>query len=115
MTPLTLESYKEAMLNQWATELENRIIPNVMNLIRRTVKIHNDLDCVDYDVAYWGKIDKLKYVLGRNTLGEQCLLTRIANALEAGSFDQASELQIEMEEKMKDLINMYSIYKKNLF
>ena len=67
------------------------------------------------DVTAWAV--KSGAVLATNMLIMilQCLLTRIANALEAGSFDQASELQIEMEEKMKDLINMYSIYKKNLF
>lgn len=115
MTELTLDSYKKAMLDQWATELHNRIVPNVMNLIRETKKIHNDLDCVDYDVAYWGKIDKLRYALGRNTLAEQCLLGRIVNALDAGSYSLASDLQIEMETQVEELIDMYSKYKRNLF
>lgn len=115
MTDLTLESYKQAMLDQWATELHNRIVPNVMNTIRNTVKIHNDGDCVDYDVAYWGKINKLRYNLGRNTLGEQCLLSRIVNSLDAGSYNAASDLQVEMEKKVEELIELYSKYKRNLF
>lgn len=115
MTEMTLESYRQAMLDQWTTELHNRIVPNVMNIIRKTKKLHSDLDCVDYDVAYWGKIDKLRYNLGRNTLAEQCLLTRITNALDAGSYDAASDMQVEMEKKVEELIDMYSSYKRNLF
>ena len=34
MTDIALESYKEAILDQWATELHYRIIPDIMDLVR---------------------------------------------------------------------------------
>ena len=40
MSEKTIDSYKEATLAQWATELHNRIVPNTMNLIRSTYKCH---------------------------------------------------------------------------
>ncbi|MEA4923102.1 MAG: glutamine synthetase [Eubacteriaceae bacterium] len=115
MDPLILESYREATLDQWKMELHNRIVPNVMDLIRKTAKIHDESDCVDYDVAYWGKIDKLRNDLGRDTLSEQCLLTEVVQSLDRGDYEAASQKQVEMQEKVDELIKLYTIYKKNLF
>ena len=115
MTPITLASYKEAILAQWTTELHNRIVPNTMDLIRQCVKCHDDSDCVDYDVVYWEKINTIRNHLGRDKLNEQCLLTRIVRALDRRDYETASSLQVEMQEKVKELTDLYIIYKKNLF
>lgn len=115
MNELTLDSYRQAMLNQWAVELHDRIIPNNMDLIRTMTKQHVDGDCADYDVAYWTKIDKLRNYLGRNTLTEPCLLARIINSLDAGDYQTASDLQIEMNEKVEELSYLHMMYKRNLF
>ncbi len=115
MTEMALESYKEAILDQWATELHNRIIPDTMDLIRACSKAHDDLDCVDFDRSNWEKIQRLRNQLGRDTLDDYCLLTQVKRALDAGNYDLASELQIEMQEKVQQLTELYIIYKKNLF
>ena len=115
MTEMALVSYKEAVLEQWATELKNRIIPDTMELIRSCCKAHNDMDCVDYDRHYWEKIQRLRNQLGRDTLDEYCLLTRIVRAIGTKDYETASKLQIEMQQKVAELTNMYIKYKKNLF
>lgn len=115
MTEMALESYKEAILDQWATELHNRIIPDTMDLIRACSKAHDDLDCVDYDRSNWEKIQRLRNQLGRDTLDDYCLLTQVKRALDAGEYDKASDLQIEMQEKVQQLTELYIVYKKNLF
>lgn len=115
MTEMALESYKEAILDQWATELHSRIIPDTMELIRACSKAHDDLDCVDFDRSNWEKIQRLRNQLGRDTLDDLCLLTRIKRALDAGDYDMASDLQIEMQEKVGQLTDLYITYKKNLF
>ncbi len=115
MTPIALESYREAILAQWATELHNRIVPNTMDLIRHCVKCHADSDCVDYDVVCWDKISAIRDHLGRDKLHEQCLLTKIVRALDARDYVTASDLQIEMQKQVEDLRKQYNIYKKNLF
>ncbi len=115
MTEMALESYKEATLAQWATELHNRIVPDVMDLIRRCRKRHNDKECVDYDRHYWEKIQKLRNYLGRDILNEYCLLTRIVKALDKGDYETASKLQIDMQKKVEELNRLYIIYRKNLF
>ena len=52
--------------------------------------------------------------MGRNTLSSKCLLTRIREALDAGDYATASDLQIEMEAKEEELRRLYAIYKANL-
>ncbi len=115
MTEITLESYHKAILDQWVTELHNRIVPNIMDLIRQCMKCHDDNDCVDYDWSYWGKINAIRNYLGRDTMDELCLLTRIVRALDRGDYQEASDMQIEMQEKVSELTDLYIIYKKNLF
>lgn len=115
MTDLALASYKEAILEQWATELHNRIIPETMDLVRACSKAHDEMDCVDFDRSNWEKIQRLRNQMGRDTLDDLCLLTRIKNALDDGNYDIASELQIEMQQKVEELTELYIVYKKNLF
>lgn len=115
MTDRTILSYKEATLAQWATELQSRIVPNTMSLVRSTYKCHVDTDSVDYDLAYWSRINKIRNELGRDTLGEQCLLTKIVRALEKKNYKTASQLQVRMQEEVDLLVSLYSTYKKNLF
>jgi len=115
MSEKTIDSYKEATLAQWATELHNRIVPNTMNLIRSTYKCHDEADCVDYDLEYWRKIDRIRNDLGRDTLSDICLLTKIVRALEKENYKTASRLQVIMQEQVEELVALYSTYKKNLF
>ena len=115
MTDTTLESYREAVLSQWKMELRSRIIPDMMNTLRRCRKAHSDHDSVDYDRRNWERISKLRDRIGRNTVAETCLLTQIIDALEAGDYQKASDLQVEMQAEVEKLIKMYLSYKKNLF
>ncbi len=115
MTEMALTSYKEAVLGQWAMELQGRIVPETMELLRHCRKMHKEEDCVDYDRHYWGKFVRMRNYLGKNTLEGTCLLTLIVDALEAGDYAKASELQIEMQEKVEEMRALYVKYRKNLF
>lgn len=115
MKDLTIESFKVATTSQWATELHSRIVPNVMDLIRQTVKLHDDATCEDYDLACWSRINKLRLSLGKTTLIDKCLLTKLLDALEEKDYDLASDFQIHMEAEVEKLTELYSKYKRNLF
>ena len=115
MTEAALESYREAVLQQWATELQNRTVPETMDLLRECRRVHTDEESVDYDRHYWGKCLRLRNELGKNSLEETCILTRIIEALKNKDYEQASALQIEMQEKFEELVELYTIYRKNLF
>lgn len=114
MDELTLESYKEAIIAQWAMELHNRIIPNTMDLVRQCKKCHLDNDCTDLDVLNWGKIQELRVYLGQDKIGKLSLLSRIKYALDDGDYQLASDLQKEMQLKVDEMVEIYINYKKNL-
>ncbi len=111
----TIESYKEAVLALWAMELHNRIIPNNMDLVRECRKLHNEADCTDLDILNWERIHGLRVLLGQDTIENKCLLTRIKQALDQINYRLASDLQKEMQEKVGQMVDIYTDYKKNLF
>lgn len=112
---LTLESYKEAIIAQWAMELHHRIVPNVMDRVRECRKCHQDEDCTDLDLLNWDRIQELRIYLGQERISKKSLLTRIKNALDEGDYQLASDLQKEMQVKIEKLTETYVQYKKNLF
>ncbi|MDD4565744.1 MAG: glutamine synthetase [Eubacteriales bacterium] len=111
---LTLESYEQATIASWATELHNRIIPNTMELVRECKKLHSDSDCTDFDMHNWKLIQELRLYLGKDEIMEKSLLTRVKMALDEGNYEEASALQIEMQQKVNQLIDTYFEYKKNI-
>ncbi len=112
---MTLESYKEAIIAQWAMELHHRIVPNVMDRVRECRKCHEDEDCTDLDLLNWDRIQELRIYLGQDRISKKSLLTRIKNALDEGDYQLASDLQKEMQVKIEELTETYVQYKKNLF
>ncbi len=115
MTDLTLASYREAVLAHWATELHHRLIPGAKKLVQHCVQEHIGTQCTDLDVVMWEKINDLRIYLGKDSIDEKCLLTRVTNALDSGDYETASTLQLEMQEKLEELTELYAEYKKNLF
>ena len=114
ITPISLESYEQSILSQWKTELHNRIIPNHMTFVRECRRIHGD-DATDYDLENWAKIDRMRHYIAKDSLHEKSLLTRASEALDKDDYDLASDLQIEMSQKIEQLRKLYLTYKRNLF
>lgn len=115
MTDMALGSYKEAVCAMWATELHNRILPNTMDVVRRCRRKHDENDCTDFDIENWKKINELRRSLGKDSLKEKCLITQVREALDAGDYNKASELQVELQRQVEKLREAYMIYSKNLF
>ena len=113
MTDIVLESYKEAIVSQWATELYNRIIPNAMDTVRICRKLHNE-SATDYDIGMWAKISAQRDKIAKNTMNKFCILKKISDALDKADYNLASRLQLEAQREIRKLIDMYSSYKRNL-
>ena len=62
----------------------------------------------------WTKIKHMRAELGQNDIGRDCLLSRLANALDEEDYDTASDLQIEMQDKLQELSHNYILYLRNL-
>ena len=114
MNDISLASFKSQVLSQWRTEVHDRIIPQDMAVLRDCRKAHADGDFSDYDIKNWIEIDKIRHELGKDTITEKCLLTRCKEAMDERDYETASDLQIEIQKKMKDLKDLYARYTKNI-
>jgi glutamine synthetase len=112
-TDSLIESFKLVTLDKWAMELVGRIIPNNMAVLRSFDKLHTDL-ATDIDVINWEKINALRVDLMKDSTSVKSLFSRIRAAIEEKSFEVASDLQIEMNEKMAIARQMYVDYKRNI-
>jgi glutamine synthetase len=60
------------------------------------------------------KIDALKCHLMKDSYSNKSLFSKIRIASEEENYEEVSNLQLEVEQKMSELRELYSIYKKNL-
>lgn len=109
-----IESYKLAVIKRWLTEINHRIINNYMDEIRSCKMLHSDKSALDLDVSNWTAINELRMYLMKDTYTRKSLFTRIKEASQAQDYEKVSELQLELDEKMKVLRDSYCAYKKNL-
>lgn len=109
---IALQSYRKAVLDQWATDLGHRIVNNNRKLVKSYVKLHHDGD--GYDEEQFAKVEKLRHYIAKDSKSEKSLLTRITDALDICDYSSASDLQLEMQLKMAELTELYKIYKKNI-
>jgi glutamine synthetase len=110
-----ISSYRHAILNLWAMELKNRIIPDNMDFVRSCRRIPQTDNVADLDVVNWEKINHLRNYLMKDRMEEKSLFTQIRESIDSGDYETVSGLQIIMAEKMNELGQLYAAYKKNLF
>lgn len=113
-TEETIDSFKESIINQWLRELKDRIIGENIEIVRSCKKAHFE-DITDLDIVNWQKIHTIRCYLMKDKTDEKSLFTRIRDAIDEHNYDLVSTLQIEMNEKIKLLKDLYITYKKNLF
>lgn len=112
--PELIKAFVAGALVRWKTELLNRIIPENLDVVKESVLLHN-ADCAsDLDLTNWEKINALRVELAKDCLSKKSIFTRIKDAIQAGDYDTASALQIEMAEKVNELKLLYREYKKNM-
>lgn len=114
LNPKIIESYKMAVTKRWLTEINHRIITSYMDEIRNCKKLHCTENALDLDVSNWMTINELRIYLMKDTYTRKGLFTRIREASASGDYEKVSELQLELDLKMKVLRDIYCSYKKNL-
>ena len=114
ISSVILQSYREQMILKWTMEYHDRYIQNTMEFLRGCVKLHDD-DSNEYDAANWERIRELKSLIGHEEKGRKSLLMMARNAIEAADYTELSRLELEIEEKLEELRNVYSRYRRNIF
>ena len=110
-----MESFKLGALSRWALELQYRIIPENLSKVIAAEQLHADGDSNALEVERWTKINALRTELGRDTEKSLSIFSKIKQALAADDYDTASNLMVEMSDKMDQLTDMYYEYSHNAF
>jgi glutamine synthetase len=113
ITDKVIKGYKEAVLERWTTELEHRIIPNYSNEIRSIRRTSGD-DFMEYDLEKWSEINKLREKLMKDNYVSKSLFTQMREAINDKNYEELSELQVIVDDNMKELRRLYMNYRRNL-
>lgn len=108
-----INAFREGALLRWKTELISRILPEMRELVRKAKKVEMPF-VTDQDAYNWNKIFMLRAELAKDSIDEKSLFTRLIKALETGKYDEASDLQIVIYQKIEELKSLYDAYEKNM-
>ena len=108
-----LRSYREQMILKWTMEYHDRYIQNTMDFLRSCVRLHED-DSNEYDADNWRKSAELKALIGLEEKGRASLLMQARNAIDDNDYACLSRLELEIEEKLEELREIYAKYRRNI-
>ena len=110
---MVLRSFREQMILKWTMEYHDRYIQNTMDFLRSCVKLHED-DNNEYDASNWRKSAELKSLIGREENGRDSLLMQARKAIDENDYAGLSRLELEIEEKLEELREVYGRYRRNI-
>jgi glutamine synthetase len=113
-TDSVINSFKMAITSRWVTEINNRLLHNYADEIRKCKMIHIAEKALDLDLANWEKVNDLRHLLMKDTYSKTSLFTKINEATNAENYEELSVLQIKLDMKVEELRLCYSNYTKNL-
>ncbi|MFZ5354206.1 MAG: glutamine synthetase [Bacillota bacterium] len=112
MTEKIINSYSTAVIIRWVTEIQNRLIPEYMEIVRHCSKLHDDDNTIDE--KNWKRVQELRLYLMKDTEISKSLFSKIREAAAKGDYSTLSELQLEMNHKVSELKETYNIYRRNI-
>lgn len=112
-TPAIIESYTAAMLGKWRLELSQRIIPSYTETVRECRRLHG-YEADTYDDRKWQEVNELRHELAKDSDAGPSLFSRLRDAIKRQDQAETSELQLEMNERMGQLQDLYRRYARNL-
>lgn len=113
-TDAIINSFKLAAIERWTTEITKRVINNYTDEIRSFKPLHSLDKVLDLDISNWMKLHNLRIYIMKDTYTTKSLFTKIKEAFNNEDYSDASRLYLELEDKMEQLRDLYSSYKKNL-
>lgn len=109
-----IDAFVAGALLRWKIEIINRIIPENLEIVKACKCLHDAATGSDVDSAAWEEIQAARLYLAKDSKAQKSLFTRVKEALEAGDYATASDMQIEMYDKVSALKAAYVCYKKNM-
>jgi glutamine synthetase len=113
-TDAIINSFKLATIERWSTEITKRVISNYMDEVRSFKPLHSLDKVLDLDISNWMKLQNLRIYIMKDAYTSKSLFTKIKDAFNNQDYADASRLYLELEDKMNQLRDLYSVYKMNL-
>ena len=112
--PIDLESFEASVVEQWSLSLRDRLVPQMAERVHDMKKAHDSSNCKQLDEQRWAEINQLRKDLIQDGLHHKCFLSRLEDALDAGDYNTASDMQIAAQESIEKLEKLYRTYRKNI-
>ena len=114
LTDQLINSFRMATIKRWKMEISHRIVNKFTTEIRDSKCLHDVNKALDLDLTNWMRIHELRLYIMKDTNSTKSLFTRLKEAINEDNLSLASDLYLELEDKMSLLRHLYSSYKKNL-
>lgn len=112
--PEFVNSFMLGAKKRWQFELLNRIIPDYHQEIVDMKPLHKGETVTDCDLSAWGAIQTLRRYIAKDSIAAPSLFSRVKKAFVDGDYAKASELQLELAAKMKEVKDIYMSYRRNI-
>ena len=114
LRPALIDAFVAGALLRWRTEIVQRIIPENMEVVKSCQCLHDAAMETDYDLFMWNQVQAIRLALAKDTIAKKCMFSQIKEAVAAGDYSKASDLQLEMAAMVAELRNLYYQYKSNM-
>lgn len=111
LTESIINSFKQTALEKWRLIICKRKIKQYLEEISSWKHKESQYP---KDIDEWNIIDEKRRYIYKTTYHNESLFLRIKKAFESENWEQASNLVIELEDKMEELRELYSQYKNNI-
>lgn len=111
LTDIMIKSFRTTTLEKWKLIICMRKIKGYFAEMTMWKKIES-VD--EKDNKDWEEIEQKRRYIYKNTNSQKSLFSKIYEAFENKEWENASNLVIELEDKMDELRSLYSKYKKNI-
>ncbi|HNW81445.1 MAG TPA: glutamine synthetase [bacterium] len=114
-TPLSaavVKSFYLSALRKWEVELLQKEIPAILKEIR-SIKRYEDLEN-DLDYKTWESIASLRNLIGKDSLSQKSLVSRLKESLEKDDHAKASSQFLELQRIYSELKEVTNLYRSNM-
>lgn len=106
-----INSYKASVITSWKALILSRTMKKYISELKYIEKIDSDNE---YDEISWNNILELKREIYQTNADRKSLIERTEDLLKDNNLGEASNLLIELDNKLQNLKTMYKKYKKNI-
>ena len=113
-TDAIIHSYARGCRIKWATEISTSLIPQAAKEVTRMVRVHTDDNANAMDLDRWEEVSRRRAELMKDSPESTSIFTRIRENLATENYDEVSRLQLAMKDKLAELRELYTTYKRNI-